>query len=187
MGQATREIPIVPWLQIRKRCGRRDLLCPAPAQLGFCRWHLAIGGGPCVCQLCWSPGDCHHLPRARVLEDPTGSGAWKHLLGAQPVPGPGHRQCLFVEEKAVPRVPARTTFLTCRCSLASRRVRPALGAPRRTANPRVYREGGCSHQSLHHLHRLYFGYCWVGSSFACFGRGLLIWGFNVRPWVLVLF
>lgn len=49
-------------------------------------------------------------------------------MGAQPVPGPGHRQCLFVEEKAVPRVPARTTFLTRRCSLALRRVRPALGA-----------------------------------------------------------
>lgn len=37
------------------------------------------------------------------------------------------------------------------------------------------------------LHRLYFGYFWVGRFFACFGRGLLIWGFSVGPWVLVLF
>lgn len=36
-----------------------------------------------------------------VAEDTAGSGAWRHLLCAQPVPGPGHCQSLLVE-KAVP-------------------------------------------------------------------------------------
>lgn len=36
------------------------------------------------------------------------------------------------------------------------------------------------------LHRLSFGYFWVGNSFACFGRGVLLWGFYVRPWVFGL-
>lgn len=40
--------------------------------------------------------------------------------------------------------------------------------------------------SLISLHRLSFGFFWVGRSFACFGRGVLLWGFCVRPWVFGL-
>lgn len=159
--------------------------CPCPA------WFLLLA--PCH----WRWSSCVRIVLvSQGLPPPAAAtcGRRPHRLwGSEASPGrsagprPGHCQCLLVEEKAVPLVPARTTFLTCCCSLALRRVRPARGTPRRTTDPRVYREGGCSRQSLHRLHRLYFGYFWVGSSFACFGRGLLIWGFYVRPWVLVLF
>ena len=65
------------------------------------------------------------------------------------------------------------------------RREPALpGAPPwRTTSPSVYREGRQSRRSFHSLHRLYFGYFWVGSSLQvlgevyCFGPSMSGLGF----------
>lgn len=171
------ETPIVPLLQIWKRCGHRGP--PASCPFGcFGGYHLATRGSPCivlicVCGLCCFPGisTTHHGWVHMKTPQALGLGVVSYELTS--LPGTGYCQR------------KRSFFLSCHCPGLEKRARPPWGTPWRTQCQRLERMGEAIGLSI--ISTDYLGYFWVSSSFACFGRGLLIWGLYVRPLVWVLF
>lgn len=146
--------------------------CPSLAQFQFqflasCHWIWSYIVLVCNCELCWFPRDCHPLPRVVWQKIPLALGLGGISCELRLSLGQAaHCKCLLIE-KAVPQVPPGLPFFAI---MALRREAVLPGVPMEDHQPEFTEKGGNAVDV--------FTVCTdfiLRISFACFGRGLLIW------------
>lgn len=183
------ETPIVPLLQIWKRCGHRG-----PPHSVYLAVLVATMLPPEVALVLSLSVfvDCavsQGLPPPTLTEDPKGPGTWRCLVSSRLSQATAS---VWELKKTQFAGASENHFLSCHCPGLEKRTRAPWGTPWRTRCQSLERVGVAARLSI--VSTDYLGYFWASSSFACFGRfvdlgficrafGLgLILGFVWAPW-----